>query len=293
MACRTAAASRPRSPRSRPAGCGPPGWRPMSRTCCRPAGERVAVTGCGTSWFIAQSYAAAREAAGQGETDAFAASEMPAGRRYDRVVVLSPVRHHDRDPAAARPAGRRRADRGDHRRRGDPGRRGGRRRDRAGLRRRAVGRADQVRHHRAGAAAGPPGRGHRPRWPRRPETALAEPLPAALAGARQFTFLGTGWTYGLASEAALKLREAAGLVDRGLPGDGVPARPDRGHRAGQRRLAARPRPRTGCRPRWPRPAAWPGRRAKPGPARRAGPRCSGWPPRWRGPAGSTRTGRAT
>src|SRR5262245_43924177 len=53
------------------------------------AGERVALVGCGTSWFIGQSYAAAREAAGHGETDAFAASQMPAGRRYDRVVVLS------------------------------------------------------------------------------------------------------------------------------------------------------------------------------------------------------------
>ncbi|MBI0381070.1 SIS domain-containing protein, partial [Streptomyces albiflaviniger] len=53
------------------------------------AGERVAVVGCGTSWFIAQSYAALREAAGQGETDAFAASEMPLGRGYDRVVALS------------------------------------------------------------------------------------------------------------------------------------------------------------------------------------------------------------
>src|SRR6266487_57149 len=52
-------------------------------------GERVAVVGCGTSWFIAQSYAAAREEAGHGETDAFAASEMPAGRAYDRVIALS------------------------------------------------------------------------------------------------------------------------------------------------------------------------------------------------------------
>src|SRR5215467_8761556 len=52
-------------------------------------GERVAVVGCGTSWFIAQSYAAAREAAGHGETDAFAASEMPTGRRYDRVLALT------------------------------------------------------------------------------------------------------------------------------------------------------------------------------------------------------------
>src|SRR5689334_10460057 len=49
-------------------------------------GERVAVAGCGTSWFMAQSYAAAREQASYGETDAFAASEMPLGRRYDRVV---------------------------------------------------------------------------------------------------------------------------------------------------------------------------------------------------------------
>ena len=62
------------------------------------------------------------------------------------------------------------------------------------------------------------------------ERVLAEPLPAELLAARQFTFLGTGWTYGLANEAALKLREAAGHVDRGLPGHGVPARPGRGDR---------------------------------------------------------------
>jgi len=52
-------------------------------------GERVAVAGCGTSWFIAQSYAVARESAGLGETDAFAASEMPLGRSYDRVLALT------------------------------------------------------------------------------------------------------------------------------------------------------------------------------------------------------------
>jgi fructoselysine-6-P-deglycase FrlB-like protein len=49
------------------------------------------------------------------------------------------------------------------------------------------------------------------------ETALAEPLPAALTGARQFTFLGTGWTCGLANEAALKLREAAGMWTEAYP----------------------------------------------------------------------------
>ncbi|PZE58838.1 sugar isomerase [Curtobacterium sp. MCPF17_001] len=52
-------------------------------------GERVAVIGCGTSWFIAMSYAVARESAGLGLTDAFAGSEYPAGRQYDRVVTIS------------------------------------------------------------------------------------------------------------------------------------------------------------------------------------------------------------
>jgi fructoselysine-6-P-deglycase FrlB-like protein len=53
------------------------------------AGERVAVVGCGTSWFIAMSYAVLRESAGQGLTDAFAGSEYPASRQYDRVIAIS------------------------------------------------------------------------------------------------------------------------------------------------------------------------------------------------------------
>jgi fructoselysine-6-P-deglycase FrlB-like protein len=52
-------------------------------------GERVAVTGCGTSWFIAKAYAELRERSGRGETDAFPASEFPLDRRYDRVVVIT------------------------------------------------------------------------------------------------------------------------------------------------------------------------------------------------------------
>jgi fructoselysine-6-P-deglycase FrlB-like protein len=52
-------------------------------------GERVAVVGCGTSLYMAQSYAVLREQAGQGETDPFAASEFPFGRPYDRVVALT------------------------------------------------------------------------------------------------------------------------------------------------------------------------------------------------------------
>jgi fructoselysine-6-P-deglycase FrlB-like protein len=52
-------------------------------------GERVAVVGCGTSWFVAMSYAVLREQAGHGVTDVFAASEFPRGRRYDRVLAIS------------------------------------------------------------------------------------------------------------------------------------------------------------------------------------------------------------
>ena len=52
-------------------------------------GERVAVVGCGTSWFIAMSYAVLREREGFGVTDAFAGSEYPTGRDYDRIVAIS------------------------------------------------------------------------------------------------------------------------------------------------------------------------------------------------------------
>jgi fructoselysine-6-P-deglycase FrlB-like protein len=52
-------------------------------------GERVAVVGCGTSWFIAMTYAVLREQGGHGLTDAFAGSEYPVGREYDRVVAIS------------------------------------------------------------------------------------------------------------------------------------------------------------------------------------------------------------
>lgn len=61
-----------------------------SRSAALPAtGERIAVVGCGTSFYMAQAYAALREESGRGESDAFAASEFPFGRRYDRVVALT------------------------------------------------------------------------------------------------------------------------------------------------------------------------------------------------------------
>ena len=52
-------------------------------------GERVATIGCGTSWFMGQAYAARRESLGLGPTDAFAASEHRLSRGYDRVVLIS------------------------------------------------------------------------------------------------------------------------------------------------------------------------------------------------------------
>src|SRR5690348_15872143 len=52
-------------------------------------GERVAVVGCGTSWFMGMAYASLREQSGEGETDVFQASEFPYGRRYDRLVAIT------------------------------------------------------------------------------------------------------------------------------------------------------------------------------------------------------------
>ena len=52
-------------------------------------GQRVAIIGCGTSFFMAQSCAELREGSGHGETDAFPASEFPTHRSYDTVVALT------------------------------------------------------------------------------------------------------------------------------------------------------------------------------------------------------------
>lgn len=52
------------------------------------AGERVAFVGCGTSWFVGQILAAWRETRGQGLSDAFTASEVP-DRPYDRIVAIT------------------------------------------------------------------------------------------------------------------------------------------------------------------------------------------------------------
>jgi CRISPR-associated protein Cas5a/b/c len=53
-----------------------------------PAG-RIAITGCGTSFFVAQVVATLWEGSGLGQADAFASSEMPVRTDYAAVVVIS------------------------------------------------------------------------------------------------------------------------------------------------------------------------------------------------------------
>ena len=59
-----------------------------TRLLVRP-GERMLVLGCGTSAFVAESFAALRESAGYGMTDAAYASEPRVWRDYDRVLAIS------------------------------------------------------------------------------------------------------------------------------------------------------------------------------------------------------------
>ncbi len=130
-------------------------WKARATTCPRlPAhGERVAAVGCGTSWFMAQSYAALREDAGVGETDAFAASEFPADRAYDRVVAISRSGTTTEVASAARAVDGRLPTTAITAVAGSPIA-GPRHRDRdPGLRRRTVRGADPVRDVRAGVPA--------------------------------------------------------------------------------------------------------------------------------------------
>ncbi len=179
-------------------------------------GERVAVIGCGTSWFMAQSYAALRERSGHGETDAFAASEFPLGRRYDRLLAITrsgtttevlractqlrgqvPVTAITADPhtpvmdAADDIAVLDFAD------------------ERSVVQTRFATTALALLRAHLGedlTSAVDDAR-----------AALTDPLSPQSLAAEQVTFLGTGWTYGLAQEAALKMREAAGAWTEAYP----------------------------------------------------------------------------
>nr|WSW66238.1 SIS domain-containing protein [Streptomyces sp. NBC_00995] len=171
-------------------------------------GERIAVVGCGTSFYMAQAYASLREESGQGESDAFAASEFPARRRYDRVVALTRSgtttevlalldRLRGTTPTVAVTA--------------DPDTPVMTSADavvvldfadeRSVVQTRFATTLLTLLRAHLGL--------HTETVVRDAETALAEPLPEGLLDCSQFTFLGRGWTAGLANEAALKMKEAS------------------------------------------------------------------------------------
>jgi fructoselysine-6-P-deglycase FrlB-like protein len=173
-------------------------------------GERVAIFGCGTSLYMAKAYAALREGKGRGLTDAFAASEIPYRRSYDRYIAITRsgtttevLQAIERLPEVTACTAAPDA----------PFARGTRVIDLQFADERAV---TQTRF--ATTALGllrcslgedvPTGDA---------ESALAEPLAETWLTAGQITFLGSGWTVGLADEAALKAREAAQLWTESYP----------------------------------------------------------------------------
>ncbi|MEV4376045.1 sugar isomerase [Streptosporangium sp. NPDC049644] len=174
------------------------------------AGERVAVIGCGTSLYMAQSYAVLRERSGQGETDAFAASELPA-RRYDRLVAITRSGTTTEVLHALGAAARTDPGISTVVITADPAT------PVSGLAETVIALefADersvvQTRFATSGLALLRAHLGEAPAdLAAQAEAALAAPLPEGALSRRQFTFLGSGWTNGLAQEAALKLRESA------------------------------------------------------------------------------------
>jgi len=171
-------------------------------------GARVAVVGCGTSWFMAQSYAALRERGGHGITDAYAASEAFIDRDYDAVIAITrsgtttevlELLEHVR--GTVRTIGIV----------GDPNTP-------------LVDQADdvialpfadeqsvvQTRFATTALAFLRASLGENLEQAiADAQTAVVEELTENLITADQYTYLGTGWTIGLAHEAALKMREAS------------------------------------------------------------------------------------
>ncbi|MGW3913354.1 SIS domain-containing protein [Streptomyces sp. NPDC005070] len=171
-------------------------------------GERVAIVGCGTSFFVAQAAAALREQSGQGETDAFAASEFPAGRSYDRVVALT---RSGTTTEVLELLGRLRGRTRTTAVTADPDTPVMKSADDVVV----LGFADErsVVQTRFATTALTLLRAHlglhREAVVADARTALDTPLPQGLVDCSQFTFLGRGWTVGLANEAGLKMREAS------------------------------------------------------------------------------------
>ncbi len=179
-------------------------------------GERVLVIGCGTSAFIAESFAWLRENAGLGETDAAYASEPRAWRDYSRVIAItrSGTTSEVIDSLAGVPAGVRRVV------------------VTGVLDSPAAALADDVLLLDFADEESVV----QTRFPTtflmltraafgedvtavvaQAEAQLAKPLDIDPAHHDHFVYLGTGWTYGLAQEAALKIREAAQAWSESYP----------------------------------------------------------------------------
>ncbi|GGV34097.1 hypothetical protein GCM10010495_58780 [Kitasatospora herbaricolor] len=172
------------------------------------AGERVAIIGCGTSLYMGQAYATLREAGGQGVTDAFAASEFLGVRAYDRVIALTrsgtttevlelveSLRGKVRTVAVTADPNTPVMSLADDAVVLDFADEQSVVQTRFATTALTLLRAQLGLHSEAVEEDG--------------RRALAEPLPAGLVESTQFTFLGRGWTVGLAVEAGLKMREAA------------------------------------------------------------------------------------
>jgi fructoselysine-6-P-deglycase FrlB-like protein len=181
----------------------------LAATAVLPApGERVAVIGCGSSLNVARCYARLREAAGQGQTDAYPASELVLTRHYDHMVFISRTGTttevlealHEvpedvittsvtADPSASLARETRNVvllDFAD---------------ERSVVSSRFISAAIVlVRAYLGENLSG---------LPAAAASAVSRPLPAELATRTEFTFLGRGWASSVADEAALKLREAS------------------------------------------------------------------------------------
>lgn len=178
-----------------------------TRLLARP-GERVLVIGCGTSAFVAESFAALREQAGLGETDAAYASEPRPWRPYDAVIgitrsgtttevieALQNVPDGVRKIVVTGVADSPCAEIADE----------VLLLDFADERSVVQTRFPTTFLFLARAAFGEDVSA----LPEQAEAALAGDAPAAPEGFDHIVYLGRGWTYGLAQEAALKIREAA------------------------------------------------------------------------------------
>ena len=177
---------------------------------------RAAFVGCGTSFYVAQAAAALREESGRGVSDSFPASEIRLRRHYDVVVAISRsgtttevLRALERLAApagvvaitavAGTPLGRVA-------------------RSTITLTGADESSVVQTRFATSVLALMRARVGHDVRAVAdAAERAIAAPLPVDPGDFERFVFLSSGWSLGLAHEAALKMREAAGAWAESYP----------------------------------------------------------------------------